>query len=1042
MAKRQLSALPVKGFMDSVKRQDVPLDAMTGPSVDWLVGRGKLKRRGGTDTILIGLLEGSNSQRARRMIPASLPSVADGFPSPLVLFVNESVNAATLAWQSTNGTDAWHQVGDAFDGTTYPDTGVPQHRVINLIYENEWDGLTVHRLNTEYDRAHWLAGSRSVLHAAGRVLAGGYRSLPVQWDGRFKDAVSADATTVFPLGLIPPLKVPVCTAGNDLGASTVGPWMGHDCFFYSLLFENDRGELSLYTIPRPPGSAWSGYLGFGYMVVDAANPTHYFDSVVYSLIADGPPGTRYKWLLRSNKVNIADTSRLAQPAIKDLFLVARIPQGTHEYVDTNASDFSGDPNPRLTDMIDRGLQWPRRSRYIGSFDGHITSGCERPNPAAIIIAPWKDATLNAQIDDVTLYGATSYFVAVTETQLYLRSVTGGSATDITIPLAGLTLRSLCDYINADFATGSVITVTLATCAFVGGTHTIVRGSAFTGVKVGDRVYVSGIIEGTVVTAIYPVVGGIYSLGINSIAASSSPNIGAGGISIDFKRPVNGTTSLWAAQVVPGADADESCDSLLRTYHAATATYGVADTTLAVTSADALVITPGMFVVDSDFPAGTRVIASSGTTVTVSAASTANAHSTTDIDFGYDTGDTTLGLLPGFVRAFGNAFPMICYFNRDYLARFDGSVQDASFTAASPGYAQNGVNTWMYSNRHGGPETFGQLMGLADLGPLEHHFYARGRMRLWNTRTGLTHADADYNKIVTSWTRGLRSPYALCQGNRWVIFLSDEGFFVTGMDGEGETLLSLDLYDAKRPVGERGQLEYAIQACIAASDSDSDDYKISADVIDGVLLVNYYSAASATYFDRQIRYDFSAGVGRAGPLEVLQGNGKPYPWSAPLTLRLSCVAKMAQADGEVHRYAIVDSTVGGGDPDGVFVEFDTGSDDDGDRIRPVAYTGLHMAEGLQKIQPTAARVVSTKAGTGLEVAMTRAPEKEPDEAAWDTLDVPSSGPDAFGRSVLQLPPAAAAKRIALALKISDDGSGSGAEVSALLVDVEDRASVEA
>ena len=1044
MATRQVSALPVKGFMDSMPRQDVPLDAMTGPSLDWLVSKGKLKRRGGIDPIIVGVLEGSNSQRARRMVAAHLPSISDQFPTPLMLFVNESANAATLAWRSTNGTDTWRQVGMEFDATTYPDTGVPQHRVINLLYENEWGGLTVHRLNTEYDRAHWLAGTRSFLQSGTKVLSLAYRGMPVVWDGRFKDSVSSDACTVIPAGLIPPLQMPTCTPGNDLGASTVGPFLGSNAFYFTCCFEDERGELSMYTIPRPPGSAWPGYEGFGFMVVDSANPTHYFDSVVFSNIPQGPPGTKYTRILVSAMVDTASAvaGDLLQPIINTLAFVARIPQGVTRYVHTNGSTLALDQDPRLTDMITRGLQWPRRARYVGRFDGHTTSGCERPNPAAIIIAPWLTGARNLANDNVGLYGTTTYYVAVTDSHLYLRSVVGGSASDTTIALAGLTLRQLVDQINTN---ASLTTAAYTGCTFGTGSGILARisrASAFTGgtfdVKVGDTIVSAKYPAGTKVTYMFSSGGTYYVQTSNPATAASA----GGGESVTFSRAASSASSFpWAAQVVPGADADESTDSLLRTYVSATATYGVADTTLAVTSADALIITPGMFVVDSDFPAGTRVIASSGTTVTVDTASTANAHSATDIDFGYDTGDTTLGLLPGFVRCWSPSAPAILYWRKSYMDRFEDSPQDSTFTAASPGYAQDGIHTWMYANRHGGVAQFGDLMGLADMGPLEHQFYSRGRMRLWNPRTGTTHNDADYNKLATSWNRGLRSPYALCQGNRWVIFLSDEGFFVTGMDGESETLLSLDIYDAERPEGERGQLEYAINACIVASDSDSDDFKISADVIDGVLLVNYYSSAEATYFDRQIRYDFSASVGRAGPLEVLRPDGKPYPWSAPLTLRISCAAKMAQADGSVHRYAVVDSTVTGGDPDGQFIEFDTGSDDDGERIRPVAYTGIEMAKELHKIQPTAARVVSTKAGSGLAVAFTREPARAPQDAAWDQLDIDSSGTDEFGRCVPQLGPAQSAKRIALAVRISDDGSGSGAEVSALLVDVEDRASVE-
>jgi hypothetical protein len=1042
MAKVQLSAQPAElGFINSVRRQDVPLNAMTGPSLDWLVGRRKLKRRKGSVLVKDGTLETKWGALARRIIAAALGTVADGYRAPLILYRNDAIKAGTLCWRSTNVSPAeWRTVGQEFSAHHYPSTstGVPNHRVLPRVYRNQYGGLTLHRLNTAEYRAHMAAGSRNPLQVGKQVCWGGFDSEPAQWDGGFNHDDSTDVPySVRPLGLIPPLQMPICTPGTDLGTSVKGPFIGTSAFFYSVLFENDKGELSMFTIPRPPGSAWSGYPGFGYMQVDSANATHFFDSVIFSFIPEGPAGTRWKWLLISDVVDTATTGAgaLVQPSIGNLALLDKIPQGQTTYVCTNSNTLGLGTDTRIADMVKGLLQWAPCAKDVGRFDGHTTLGNLRPNPNALILAPWLNGNRNKQVDDADLYGATSYFAAVTQSSLVLRSVTGGSASDTTVSIAGMTLRELVDQLNAD---GSLATTAITACGITANQSLIVRATAFTGVFVGDTVVSARFPTGTKVTRIFPLTLGVYALGMSNKAVTSGVALPTGE-SVDFVHRTAGTAMPWAAGVVPGADADESTDSLLRTYVSATATYGTTDTTLAVSASDASYITPGMLVVDTDFTAGTVVTAVSGTTVTVSPASIAHAHTGTDIVFAYDTGDTTLGLLPGFVRGIGNCAPILCKWNMAYLSRFDDSPQDSVFSAASPGYAQDALNTWKVNNRRYSPTGFGELMGMADLGPVEIQFNAEGRMSLLNTRTGTTHNDEDYTKHATSWNRGSVCPYAICAGNGWAIAPTAEGFMVCDA-GQGEAFISGAIYDPEADEGERGELEYALEACVAASQSGSDSYKMSAEVINGVLYVHYFASAESTYFDREIRYDFSASVGRSGISEVLRADGSPYPWSAPLTLRGSCSVKMAQADGKVHRFAAIDANTHA-TLDGYVRELDKGATDSTVRVRPVAYTGLRIPDDLSKLQPTMAHAISTKAGTGLEVALTREPERDPTLATWDVLELDTSGADEFVRSVPWLEPAASEKRIAITARISDDGSGDGAEISRILIDCEERASVE-
>lgn len=1028
---------PFKGFVDSVPRDRVGIDHFTGPSLDWLMARGnRIRRRPGSaifgDTLTAGhetngILETAIGFKARAMYSAALPMLADGYPTPLILYTEEATEkAGTLAFRNTNGTDDWRMVGDDFGATRYPDSGQVYHRVVPMLYENKYGGLTLHRLNSAQYRQFLCAGSRELLLAGGGVISPGGTSCPIRWNGRVgADSSDTDeATEVYPAGIISPLQVPACSAGNSLGA-TFGPWKGSEAFFYSIIFENYRGELSMFPIPRPPGSAWAGFPGFGYFNVDAANPTDYYDSVVFSNIPVGDPSIRYVHGVRSGKVDTANSSGGAvSPAVDDLQFMFTVPNGVTTYVLADGNDVSLDNDPRILDMIRKGLQWPKCAQSIGAFDGHATIGALKPNKGALIVAPWENGAKNKKADDATLYGTTSYFVAVTPSTLYLRSCVGGAATDTTIALAGLTLRELVDTINHD---ASLTTTAWTLATFSVGAHAINLGALATGVLVGDIVVSAAFPAGTKVT-------GHYGSPVNGILVdqiASRSNTGATETVTTVHRS-GGTNIKWAAGVVPGADADESCDSLLRTYVGGSCRFSIS-AGLVVTTADAPYITPGMTVQNGSgganpWPAGTVVTeVTDATHIKVSNAPTRNDVGALEtVDFGYDTGDTTLGKLPGFVRTFANSFPCVLYWSKAYLDRFEPQKRAISFSGASPGYAQNGVNTYFEANTHrSGLDTFGAFMGFADMGPFQLHFFTRARMRLWNSRTGETRNDADYTQTTVSWTRGARSPYAIRSGNGWAFFLSDGGIFATAGGMGDDKCISDAIYDPTAPVGRRGQLEYAIRACIAASESDSDAYKLSMDVIGSVLHVRYWKGEDSTDFDREIRYDFSEGEDHSGLAEVLRPDGSPYPWSTPQRLGVACSVLVPKADG-VHHYAALNSN--SGTTDGRVDEIDTGTTDNGTVIQPVGYTGTLIPENLSQEQPLRFGIVGRKAESGLSVGMARDSRLAYEDMEFDDVQMPATRDYEYGREVVLIAPGARTIMDALTARVSDDGSGECPEVS--------------
>jgi hypothetical protein len=1195
----RLPLLPSRGFVNSVPRDEVPIDCLTGPSKNWLVTKGRLRRRAGStiygDTLssgseVTGVLESKTGMLARRMLSVTLQSLADGYPSPLTLYTYEASKEATLAFRNTNGTDDWCVPAQEYSATYYPcDTTigtVPAHRVVPMVYRNEYGGLTLHRLTTAEYRRHLCAGSRSIIQVGKDIVWGGFDSAPGRWNGGFNDASTgaAEVCEVGPLGMIPPLGMPLAVKGVYCGASTTGPWKGSDAFFYSIGFENERGELSMFTIPRPADSAYPDFPGYGYIHIDPDNPTYYYDSVMIYNIPVGPSGTRWVNIYRSTKVDVATTGAgaIVSPCADDLQFCGRVPNGTTTYKDTNGNDLSLVPDYRLQQMFGDvngagGLCWPPCARYIGGFDGRKTLAYLRPNPYALILAPWESGQRNGLISSAAIYQWPAYGVAVTPTKLSLRKYIGGSTlamthcsndkdnyatvvavnqvhtlpagvnvagtgipasttvvsfdpfvdqacattdtsvtvtvadnrrlrvgqlvtgtgiptgakieskagtpftsidltlaatattnpvtltfhqatlsavctstnADITITytayssdteydLADYTLRQLCDKINTAWAQGSNVTLACTWSHYFPFDKTIITAADPASVKVGMAVITSaitGLAHVTKVTNLYPAASTIMiDKGFDRGNYDATENISFEVLTAS----TGGGTGTWAAQVVPGADADEGADSLLRTLVAAencTWTSGEKKLTLAATT-NAAYISPGMLPHHADVQSGTVVTEVNTTTgvLKLSKAVTDSSTGAEAVTFAYDTGDYTMVGGYGYVRSFANSFPVVLPWNLTYLDGFKVDTDASIFTAGTPGYPSDAVNTWLVSNRRSGPAEFGIHVGMADMGPVQLEFYARGRMVLANTRTGTTHQDGDYTKPVVSWTRGARSPYAICSGNGWAIFVSDDGVFACDA-GQGEVLLSKAIYDHEAQEGDRGELEYAITQSIAASEGDTDGYKIAAQVHGSVLHVRYWSSSSATYFDREIRYDFSASTGRNGLAEVLDAQGRPYPWSAPLYLPVSCSAWVGRSDG-LHHYAARDTNAG--TYDGRVDEIDTGTTDNGTVVQARGYSGVMVPDALTLPQVLGVRGVLRKAGTGVSVGLSCSPERLETSAEWDDLAIPSSGGDDFGRFQIDFGKSARYTRKALQARITDDGSGACPELSMATLNTEPQA----
>lgn len=957
---------------------------------------------------------------------------------PIILYTNEAEKQATLAFRA-NG--AWRTVGQDFSETSYPGAGVPTHRVVPMVYRNKYGGLTLHRLQDAEHRTHMAAGSRSIALVNEQVCWPGYDSVPSRWNGGF----GADPCEVFPLGMIPPLQFPVITAGDDLGTDAEGPWRGSWAFFFSVLFEDEEGQLSRYPIPVPPSLAFSAHTGVGYFRIGTVG--HCYKSITWSNIPDGPPGTRYKWLLRSTQVDTTLTGGGAvQPAIDDLQFCARIPQGRTTYVDVNGNDFSLHADPRLARIIEQQAAPP--ARYLGAFDGRITEACLRVHPGALFVAPWENGAVNAPIDDVLLYGDRSYFVAVTPEKMILRTMENGLPEDIEVLLATKTLRDVQYTPESGMVEGSP--VQLSGCHLRVGYPNILTSSVY---SLGEMESVVATIlpgmrveglagefpENTYVLFRFGTRQSGGALWYIKITVTNNPLLNSDGATIQFypSTPVEGTIyqARWAIGVYPGADPEESADNLLRTRVDSFCTFLSGEKTIQAGLSDSKYITPGMLVYLSGAYADGTVVesvdVSTGLLTVSSLAMRDNSGDLETVVFAYDTGDIGLAGEPGFIRTFGNAYPAALYWGIDYLDQFRPARYATTFTAASPGYAQDALDVWMAGNRRGGRAVFGALMGLAEVGPAELVFSARGRMRTSNVRTGSTHIDEDYTKQVVSWNRGACSPYAICEGNLWVIFASDIGICACDA-GEGEHLISQALYNPGRKPGKRGQLEYAIEASVLAARNDSDDFKIFMQVLDSVLYVQYHSVPGLTRPDKEIRYDFSAGVGRTGLAEVLRPDGSPYPWSAPLTIGPSCSCIFSDAAG-VYRLGALDTNAGAAD--GRVDVLDVGTMDNGTLIQPRWFTGIRVTRSPIQRQILRARGLTRKAETGLSVGIGTAPERGALVSDWDDVSIPPSGADDYERFTEDFPKGARLDREAEQYRICDDGSGECPEVTDISLDTE-------
>lgn len=488
---------------------------------------------------------------------------------------------------------------------------------------------------------------------------------------------------------------------------------------------------------------------------------------------------------------------------------------------------------------------------------------------------------------------------------------------------------------------------------------------------------------------------------------------------------------WGCVVPPGTPAQAPASNLeLTQLVIPSATTNLQPTVTPQATMSFANVKVGMKVFGTNIPAGTYVGSVGVNIGLVNAAGAAvNATGTGNVDltYGWEFGDdnNTALTMPGEMRVFAPSYPALLPFKKSYLDGFAVQKRSVQFSHAGPGSARVTPDVHRAQNLRTAPDSAGILTGLAPLNRGAVVGFGKAFMRFENVRDSGTNVDDDFQLVPFIDGFGLIAPASLVAGNGWVGGLTQVGYVIT--DGERYVTISNDLYD---PDNEVGELAYEVEQCAAAAAADTDAAYCSAALIGRRLYLTYRSSAAVSYPDRTICYDMTDGIAASGLADVLDRRGRPFPWSAPWSLRLSVMGGVRRSDG-LHKYGAIDANAGG-TGDGRIDEFDTGTQDNGVSLAPVAYGPTTFADTQRFKRARRIRAVHRKNGTGLTVALAR----DASRSAFDAVTLPTTGAGDFARDTYELPLISRSRKPTLELRIQDDGSGDPFEVDHLALEYDE------
>lgn len=470
---------PFKGYSSRAPRSETPPGYFTADSLDWkyLPRLGKWKRRAGSavkgDTLVAGVevtgvLPKKWSAKGRQLFERS---------TVYGLWTNESTVWGQMAWYDANLSGGnpigWQYVGQRMPsdyplaGATTPD----RFRMVPVFCDN---ALTYSRCANEKQARMLFAGSRNTLQVGNWLYAPNAQGTPVRCNLLANDASStAQTERIFPTGHIPALMIPRITIP---AATTVGtePWNAEDRFICGMSFRFEDGSVSRPIIPQSPIEVptivtgvpqnTTGFVtALGALPGDAGKKYHY---ISWTSISRGPPGTKSRILWRTPKVTQSGIPSVYAPVngvtMLQMGLVAEIPGNTFTgpYLDYAGNDASliVDPiNLRFADHM-----WPRRGRYMFSFDGHVAvCGALKANPGALIVGIPNlggDEAISATIDHCTVRDEQVRVAGAQTKVLLLGEDANYPSTGIVLDNA-TTLKSVCTTIMSSLAAATVLTKT-------------------------------------------------------------------------------------------------------------------------------------------------------------------------------------------------------------------------------------------------------------------------------------------------------------------------------------------------------------------------------------------------------------------------------------------------------------------------------------------------------------------------------------------------------------------------------------------------------
>lgn len=938
---------------DDNSSRDVVLDPFTGAL---------LKRNGAViqnDSILtasssynedVGILPNKWSASARKLFALDSPSLSDGFPTTAVLYGNDSTKRGTIYVASTNAGLTTAQKNYALleefaDGVTYSndpatDTGTSKYRLkVVPTFVDSGAGL-YNRGAYEFHRNFLTSGSRGVLQTQNWLYAPNYYGNPFRWNKRFNEssAIGSETVRIYPTGPWQPLFPP----SLSIPAYSTGDnaWVDGDTFYYSVLYQFEDGSYSAPFIPRAVNAKLAS--GLGYYTVGTptgSSSAHSYKYVKWDNIPLGPAGTVARVLLRTPKQTRTSSSDTVTVTPLDLRIVAVINNNR----ETTYYDYAGDDNSLVEDAdvvrLDHVL--PRRARYIGTGDQRAVISHTLPNQSAIMLAP-----LRAKSSASSTY---EYNRVDTSNDLYTSN--------------GYYFK----IVSSNVAIGFFIT------------------------------YVK-----------------LYAMSAAGVATSATHYISTSATTLqDLVDEINATTTSsncgkWCAQLAPGVDGSLSIASLSPTCLEVAGVIATNASKVVVVSSQAiadLIPIGAVFSnentgggMGSTFDADTYVVSKSGTTITLSKASSAtttraSSFSSDTGDNGYityDSGESYGARAVGYVRCFGPSFPGVMY-TRPFDFADDQYYQESTaltpdrtsvyFTLSSPGETKSGTslapNAWVSGNRrmpHSSPnQTLSRrTMGIVDIEGAALIAYSDGIYMLANQRGSNTGEDEDTRLFTVNDTRGCISYRGIVSGHGWAAYATLDGIVVTDKSRR-EFTISKSIYNRSTGAGD---LAYEVAKSSAAAASDTDDQYLVLAVLGNKLAVacryqQLFAGPSLSDASKVIYYDFSPGIEASGIDELVGGElSKTYGWSAPCIYNFHHTNHIVAALGTVFKttlgeYAAIDSN-GGGSGDGRIDRINYGSYDNSVAITAYAVIPPVLPSDFALIKPQVVEVTHvTPAGSGTE-----------------------------------------------------------------------------